>query len=326
MEYLSYLLPLLQPQVLGAIALGTLGGIVIGALPGLTATMGVALLIPLTFGMAPVMGINMLIGIYIGGIYGGCISAILLRTPGTPASAATVLDGYPMAQKGEAGKALGMATIASAIGTLFASIVLATLAPQLASIALKFGAPGIFRLVTFRTYHHCFTIRRHPERGDFGLPWRVDLLCRCRPDFRSVALHLRHIGLCFRLLLHAGLDRSFRTLGSLPQLENLGRKEDVAMTVSGRWPSGRTCVKAPTHWCVAPSSAQSSASFPARAPARHPGFPITRHDGRRKSLICSARVMRLASQQPKAQTTQSAQARSFPCLRSASPATSSPPF
>ncbi|ABA81013.1 C4-dicarboxylate ABC transporter permease [Rhodobacter sphaeroides] len=149
METLSYLLPLFEPATLGAIALGTLGGLIIGALPGLTATMGVALLIPLTFGMSPVMGLNMLIGIYIGGIYGGCVSAILLRTPGTPSSAATVLDGYPMALRGEAGKALGLATIASTLGGLFAAVVLATLAPQLAGIALKFGAAEYFALAFF---------------------------------------------------------------------------------------------------------------------------------------------------------------------------------
>ena len=149
MDHLALLAPLFQWNVVMAIALGTLGGIVIGALPGLTATMGVALLIPLTFGMSPVMGLNMLIGIYIGGIYGGCISSILLRTPGTPASAATVLDGYPMAQKGEAGRALGMATVASFIGGIFAAIVLAFLAPQLAGIALKFGASEYFALALF---------------------------------------------------------------------------------------------------------------------------------------------------------------------------------
>ncbi|MFV0359212.1 tripartite tricarboxylate transporter permease [Tropicimonas sp.] len=149
METLSYLLQILRPEVLLFIAAGTLGGLIIGALPGLTATMGVALLIPLTFGMDPVIGLNMLIGIYIGGIYGGCISSILLRTPGTPSSAATLLDGYPLAQKGEAGKALGMATIASFVGGIIAAIVLATLAPQLASIALEFGAPEYFALALF---------------------------------------------------------------------------------------------------------------------------------------------------------------------------------
>ncbi|NRB54486.1 MAG: tripartite tricarboxylate transporter permease [Salinicola sp.] len=149
MDISPHVLAVFDPEVLWTIALGTLGGIVIGALPGLTATMGVALLIPLTFGMAPILGLNMLIGIYIGGIYGGCVSAILLRTPGTPSSAATVLDGYPLAQKGEAGKALGMATIASFVGGIIAAVVLAALAPQLATLALKFGPAEYFALAVF---------------------------------------------------------------------------------------------------------------------------------------------------------------------------------
>ncbi|WP_427029191.1 tripartite tricarboxylate transporter permease [Halomonas sp. H2] len=149
MENFEYLGQLFHFSVLWTIALGTLGGLIIGALPGLTATMGVALLIPVTFGMPPIQGLNMLIGIYIGGIYGGCISSILLRTPGTPASAATVLDGYPMTQRGEAGRALGLATIASTVGGLFAAVVLATLAPQLATFGLKFGAPEYFALALF---------------------------------------------------------------------------------------------------------------------------------------------------------------------------------
>lgn len=149
MDTLAHLLPVFRPESLLYIAGGTLGGLVIGALPGLTATMGVALLIPLTFGMNPILGLNMLLGIYIGGIYGGCISSILLRTPGTPASAATVLDGYPLARQGLAGKALGMATIASFVGGFLAAIVLVTLAPQLAAFALQFGAPEYFALALF---------------------------------------------------------------------------------------------------------------------------------------------------------------------------------
>jgi len=138
-----------QPQVFLLISIGVMGGILIGALPGLTATMSVALLIPMTFGMPPVLGLSMLMGIYVGGIYGGSIAAILIRTPGTPSSAATVLDGYPLAQKGQAGKALGMATIASFIGGIFSAIVLILLAPQLAKIALEFGPPEYFAMALF---------------------------------------------------------------------------------------------------------------------------------------------------------------------------------
>ena len=144
METLQYVLQVFTPENLWVLLIGVIGGTVIGALPGLTATMGVALLIPMTFGMTPVMGLNMLLGIYIGGIYGGCISSILVKTPGTPASAATVLDGYPLAQKGEAKKALGMATMASFIGGVVSSVILVLMAPMLAEWALKFGPPEYF--------------------------------------------------------------------------------------------------------------------------------------------------------------------------------------
>ena len=120
---------------------GTLLGIIIGVLPGLTSTMGIALLIPLTYYVQPEAGLSLLIGIFAGGIYGGSVSAILLRTPGTPAAGATLLDGYPLAQNGEAGKAITVATIASAMGGLIGALILTFLAPQIAKIAIRFGPP-----------------------------------------------------------------------------------------------------------------------------------------------------------------------------------------
>jgi len=237
MDYLAYLLPLFQPQVLWAIALGTLGGIVIGALPGLTATMGVALLIPLTFGMTPVMGINMLIGIYIGGIYGGCISAILLRTPGTPASAATVLDGYPMATKGEAGKALGMATIASTIGMLFASIVLATLAPQLASIALKFGAPEYFALALFGLTIIA-SLSGDILKGAISGCLGVLISCVGADPISGVLRYTFGIsGFASGFSFTPALIGLFALSEVFTQLERLGSTEEAPAKVSGRWPS-----------------------------------------------------------------------------------------
>ncbi|MBC7004460.1 tripartite tricarboxylate transporter permease, partial [Photobacterium sp. BZF1] len=100
----------LQPSIILYIILGVAGGMCIGCLPGLTTTMGVALVLPLTFGMDAVPSILLLIGVYVGAVYGGSMAAILLNTPGTPASAATALDGYKMACKGEAGRALGIST------------------------------------------------------------------------------------------------------------------------------------------------------------------------------------------------------------------------
>ena len=129
--------------------IGVAGGICIGALPGLTATMGVALLLPLTFGMDAAQGILMLLGIYCGAIYGGSISAILLHTPGTPASAATAIDGYKLAQRGEAGRALGASTISSYIGGVVSVVCLWLISPQLAKIALKFSSAEFFLLAVF---------------------------------------------------------------------------------------------------------------------------------------------------------------------------------
>lgn len=119
--------------------LGVAIGITFGAIPGLTATMGVALFLPFTFSMDVIQSFALLLGIYCGGTYGGSITAILIRTPGSPASAATVLDGFPMAKCGEAGKALTWAITASALGGLISCVALIFFSGTLASWALKFG-------------------------------------------------------------------------------------------------------------------------------------------------------------------------------------------
>ncbi len=139
----------LQPSVILYLLVGVAGGMCIGCLPGLTTTMGVALVLPLTFGMEAVPSILLLIGVYVGAVYGGSLSAILLNTPGTPASAATALDGYKMASQGEAGRALGISTISSFIGGLISCVFLILIAPVLADFALKFSAPEFFMLAVF---------------------------------------------------------------------------------------------------------------------------------------------------------------------------------
>lgn len=138
-----------SPMVLLYMILGVGAGICIGALPGLTATMGVALLLPLTFGMDAEQGILMLLGIYVGAIYGGSISAVLLHTPGTPASAATAIDGYEFSKRGEPGRALGIATLASYVGGIVSCICLLLISPQLAKLALKFSSAEFFLLAVF---------------------------------------------------------------------------------------------------------------------------------------------------------------------------------
>lgn len=132
-----------------AIFIGTMIGVTIGAIPGLSTTMAVALALPFTFALEPITGILMLIGIYKGGIFGGSVSAILVRAPGTPAAASTVLDGYPMAQNGQAGKALHMALYASVFADILSNFALIFLAGFIASFALQFGPPEYFWLIAF---------------------------------------------------------------------------------------------------------------------------------------------------------------------------------
>jgi putative tricarboxylic transport membrane protein len=139
----------MTPTALFHVAWATLLGIVVGALPGLTATLGVALLTTLTFKMAAGDAILILICMYVGAIYGGSRSAILLNIPGTPANAATTLDGFPLARRGEAGRAMGIATTGSFLGTLIGIFFLATIAPILAEFALRFGAFEFFWLAVF---------------------------------------------------------------------------------------------------------------------------------------------------------------------------------
>lgn len=145
-ELMTGLLNVLSFWNLLAVAAGTALGLFVGAMPGLSATMAIAVLLPITFGMDPATGISMLASLYMGGMYGGSIAAILIRTPGTPAAAATLLDGYPMAQQGKAGKALGVSLTASLIGGIISSIVLLTVAPMLGKIALSFGPVELFAI------------------------------------------------------------------------------------------------------------------------------------------------------------------------------------
>lgn len=127
----------------------TLLGISIGMLPGLTATMGVALLTTLTYSMEHDQALMVLVCLYVGAIYGGSRSAILLNIPGTPANAATTLDGHPLAKAGKAGAAMGVATTGSFLGTLIGLFFLATIAPVLADYALQFQTHEFFWLAIF---------------------------------------------------------------------------------------------------------------------------------------------------------------------------------
>lgn len=127
----------------------TLLGVFIGALPGLNPVMAIALLLPLTYSMDPLVALAMVAGIYNGSMYGGAIPAILLRIPGTPASIATTFDGFPMADKGEAAKALKIACWSSAVGGVASAIALMTVGPLLARVTLFFGPAEYFWIAIF---------------------------------------------------------------------------------------------------------------------------------------------------------------------------------
>lgn len=147
MTALTYVL---QPYHIGVIFFGTLIGILVGAMPGLSSIMGLSIMMPLTLSLEGNAGILMLLGIFCGAIYGGSITAILIKTPGTANSAATVLDGYPMATRlGQPGRAIGISTMASTFGGLFSAVMLLWTAPLLSKFALKFGAAEYFALAMF---------------------------------------------------------------------------------------------------------------------------------------------------------------------------------
>ena len=121
----------LDPFLLLLIFATTIIGVVIGVLPGIGATTGAALLLPFTLTMSPVHAITVLSTIYVSATFAGSITAILINTPGTSAAAATTFDGYPLAQRGEAGRALGIAVVSSTVGGIFSVIVLCIAAPML---------------------------------------------------------------------------------------------------------------------------------------------------------------------------------------------------
>src|SRR6187397_3630811 len=158
MEALSLLMQgfsvLLTWKILSLMLLGLLLGIFVGVLPGLGGPNGVAILLPLTFTMDPTSAIVMLSCIYWGALFGGAITSILFNIPGEPWSVATTFDGYPLAQKGQAGQALTAAFTSSFIGALVAVLMITFLAPMVAKFALRFGAPEFFAvyLLTFCSF------------------------------------------------------------------------------------------------------------------------------------------------------------------------------
>jgi putative tricarboxylic transport membrane protein len=148
-----------------AVIIGVIAGIVVGAMPGLSATMAISVLVPFTFGLEPLVALGLMAGIYNGAMYGGAIPAVLLRIPGTPAAVATTFDGYPMAQKGEGGFALQVAVISSAIGGIASAFALMLLAPPLSKVTLLFGPSEVFWVAVFGLASIIFLLGGNPVKG-----------------------------------------------------------------------------------------------------------------------------------------------------------------
>ena len=148
-----------------AVGLGSVLGLIFGSIPGLTFSMALALMLPLTFGLTPTAGMALLVGTYIGGMTGGSVSAVLLGIPGTPSAAATVLDGHPLARQGKASTALGLAVVGSVFGGLFSLIVMMFVSSYVAELAIRFGSVEIFALVLFGMSTICGLAERSLLRG-----------------------------------------------------------------------------------------------------------------------------------------------------------------
>ena len=153
------------PLAIAMTIFGCFLGLIIGVLPGLGPLMGIILLLPAVFHLPPVAAMGALIAIFVGGSCGGAVSAIVLRIPGTPIAAATLLDGYPMAQNGRAGEAIGLAISASAVGGIIGGIILIALAPVLAEFALRFGPPEYFALTLLGLIAIAVVGREAPLKG-----------------------------------------------------------------------------------------------------------------------------------------------------------------
>ena len=155
----------LTPSVLGAVSLGTVIGLIFGAIPGLTYTMALSLVLPMTFGAAAMPAIALMVGTYVGGMTGGSVSAILIGVPGTPSAAATVLDGYPMRKNGKASLALGLAVISSTVGGLISLFIMVVSVNIVSRLAIKFGPAEIFALVVFGMSTICGLAEKSLTRG-----------------------------------------------------------------------------------------------------------------------------------------------------------------
>jgi len=272
-------------------ALGaSLIGVVIGALPGLTATMGVALMTTLTLKMEPNQALLVLVCTYVGAIYGGSRSAILLNIPGTPASAASCLDGYALARQGRAGYAMGIATTGSVMGTLIGMFFLALFTPLLGNVALKFGAYEFFWLAAFGVVISGNLTGDDPLKG-----WMAGFLGLFLATIGQEGVYAFERFTFGTRDLAGGLSLVPALVGAFGFAELLivmrERRPPVKLDpVDSVVQDSRICGSTAGRSCARAASAPSSASFRASARTAPPGLPTRRQSARAPRRSFSARA------------------------------------
>lgn len=212
----------LAPENLLYLFGGVLVGLVMGAIPGLTATMAIALVIPFTYYLTPTQSLIMLLAAYNAGTFGGSLSAILIGTPGTPAAAATVADGYALSRMGKTGKSIKTALFSSAFGCLFSSVVLILVAQPIAKYALKFGAAEYTILMIFALTIIASAAGRSMVKGLLG--GAIGLIFGCVGMDQGFSVPRLNFGI---LKLSSGIDLVVMMIGVLAMSEILSQVENV---------------------------------------------------------------------------------------------------
>ena len=223
-----------------AVAAGCFIGLIVGMIPGLTISTGIIIVLPLTFVLPPEISIALLLGLYVSGMTGGSFSAILVNIPGTPSASATAMDGHPMAQKGEAGRALGIAIVSSFLGGLFSFLCLFFVAPLLAEVALKFKSPDLFSLVLFGLTIICSFAAQSLIKGflSAGIGLAIitvgqdPMMGTQRFTFGEVNL----IGGIHFLTALIGLFAIPQLVDNFTQIKNSVREENVVKKITGIFP------------------------------------------------------------------------------------------
>lgn len=229
--------------------LGTFIGLIIGALPGLTGNMAIALMVPITYSMDATAGLAFLTAIYCSSIFGGSISAILLGIPGTISSFATTLDGYPLARKGQAGLALGVSTLSSVFGGLFSAVVLMFLTSMLAEFALKFGPAEYFAVAILGL--SCIASIGGKSLTKGLLSGFIGLFVACigmDPQNGIKRFTFGNINLLSGITMVAALIGLFGVISVLKTAEKEKKANGTIPDVGSVWIGGKMCLKLLPTW------------------------------------------------------------------------------